>query len=156
MPPLTCGYDPNRDPTNAASPATSAATATATGAVRVNRGDGRSSKAVFLVTVPIAFGPFELSRSTYKLLARHLGMSLESVSHWALCVVDRRPDDGEGDSHPSYCYDLMSDHLTPMHALGRNYFRVYEITPEFIETWTSCYYVGETTKSHDVIQQLGE
>ncbi len=136
-----------------------------------------SSKAVFLVTMPISFGCFELSRNTYRLLARHLGMSLNSVCHWALCVVDRciggisgggpgqdttaTPSSSSSSSSSSppsssYCYDLMSDQLAPIHALGRNYFRVAEITPAFIENWTSCYYVGETTKSHEVIQQLGE
>lgn len=109
--------------------------------------DGPSSRAVFLVTMPIAFGALELSMSTYKLLAKHVGMSLDSVSHWAVCVVDR----GFG---PSYCYDLMSDQMM-LNALGKNYFRVNEVTPELVRTWNSCYYVGETTKSHNEIQELG-
>ncbi len=109
---------------------------------------GGSSKAVFLVTMPISFGAIELSRNTYRLLAKHVGMSLNSVSHWAVCVVDR------GLAQPSYCYDLMSDQMA-LNALGKNYFRVIEITPAFIATWSSCYYVGETTKSHDEIQDLG-
>ncbi|RYO80746.1 hypothetical protein DL762_007494 [Monosporascus cannonballus] len=110
---------------------------------------GATHKAVFLVTVPIAFGRFELSRSTYRLLARYIGMSLDGVSHWALCVVDRTP------LGPTYCYDLMSDQIA-LNALGRNQFRVAEVTPDAIHAWSSCYYVGETTKSHEVIQQLGE
>ncbi|KAI1143858.1 hypothetical protein F5Y05DRAFT_362828 [Hypoxylon sp. FL0543] len=104
-------------------------------------------RAVFLVTIPIEFGVFELSKKTYKLLAKHVGMSLNSVSHWALCVIDRGPN-------PSYCYDLMSDQMA-LNAIGKNYFRVAEITPAFVETWSSCYYVGETTRSHEEIQQLG-
>ncbi|XXH05068.1 hypothetical protein Hte_011492 [Hypoxylon texense] len=104
-------------------------------------------RAVFLVTIPIHFGAFELSKTSYKLLARHVGMSQNSVSHWALCVVDRS-------FNPSYCYDLMSDQMA-LNALGKNYFRVAEITPEFIETWSSCYYVGETTKTHEEIRDLG-
>lgn len=107
-------------------------------------------KAVFLVTVPIAFGRFELTQSTHRLLTRHLGMTLNSISHWALCVIDRVLD------RPSYSYDLMSDQLAPLNALGKNQFRVNEVTPDYIRTWTACYYVGETTKSHEVIQQLGE
>ncbi|KAI1393728.1 uncharacterized protein F4822DRAFT_22309 [Hypoxylon trugodes] len=106
-----------------------------------------SHRAVFLVTKPIEFGKFELSRNTYELLAKHVGMTLNSVSHWALCVIDRS-------FHPSYCYDLMSDQLA-LTALGKNYFRVAEINAAFIETWSSCYYVGETTKSHQEIQELG-
>ncbi|KAI0007471.1 hypothetical protein F4779DRAFT_591821 [Xylariaceae sp. FL0662B] len=105
------------------------------------------NRAVLLVTVPIEFGKFELSKRTYKLLARHVGMSLNSVSHWALCVIDR----GFG---ICYCYDLMSDDMA-LTAIGKNYFRVAEITPGYIETWSSCYYVGETTKSHEEVQELG-
>ena len=104
-------------------------------------------KAVFLVTIPIAFGRFKLSEKAYDILAKHVGMSLGSVSHWALCVVDRSLG-------PSYCYDLMSDRLE-LTALGKNYFRVVEITQESIPTWNSCYYVGETTRSHAEIQDLG-
>ncbi|KAI1457700.1 hypothetical protein F4805DRAFT_427881 [Annulohypoxylon moriforme] len=106
-----------------------------------------SHKAVFLVTIPIEFGVFELSKNSYNLLAKHVGMSLNSVSHWALCVIDRG-------FNPSYCYDLMSDQLA-LNALGKNYFRVAEIVAAYIETWSSCYYVGETTKSHQEIQELG-
>ncbi|KAI1484154.1 hypothetical protein F4774DRAFT_364953 [Daldinia eschscholtzii] len=104
-------------------------------------------KAVYLITTPIEFGKFQLSKNTYKLLAKHVGMSQNSVSHWALCVIDRS-------FNPSYCYDLMSDQLA-LNTLGKNYFRVTEITPEFIQKWTSCYYMGETTKSHEEIQAIG-
>lgn len=105
-------------------------------------------RAVFLITTPIAFGKLELSRKTYDLLAKHVGMSLNSVSHWAVVVVDR----GLG---PTYTYDLMSDQLK-VQMLMNNYFRVYEATEEFIATWSSCYYVGETTKSHEEIRWLGK
>ncbi|KAI5863137.1 hypothetical protein GGS23DRAFT_568454 [Durotheca rogersii] len=104
-------------------------------------------RAVFLVTIPIEFGIFELSKNSYNLLAKHVGMSRNSVSHWALCVVDRS-------FNPSYSYDLMSDQLA-LNALGKNQFRVAEVTPAYVETWTSCYYLGETTKSHDEIRALG-
>lgn len=105
-------------------------------------------RAVFLVTIPISFGSFELSARTYKLLARHVGMTMNSVSHWAVGVVDR----GLG---CCYCYDLMSDRME-LTAIGKNYFRVAEITPEFVLSWSSCYYIGETTKSHEEVQELGE
>lgn len=106
-----------------------------------------TTKAVFLVTTPIAFGKFELSERSYKLLARHVGMSLDSVSHWAVCVVDR----GLG---ACWCYDLMSDRLE-LSMLGRNYFRVYEVEGEGVGAWSSCYYVGETRKTHEEIQEAG-
>ncbi|KAK7413949.1 hypothetical protein QQX98_007132 [Neonectria punicea] len=109
--------------------------------------DNTNHRAVFLVTVPISFGKFELSEKTYTLLARHVGMSLDSVSHWAVCVIDRGLE-------TCYCYDLMSDRME-LTALGKNYFRVAEITSAFVESWSSCYYVGETTKSHTEIQELG-
>ncbi|KAG5771618.1 hypothetical protein H9Q72_001924 [Fusarium xylarioides] len=37
-----------------------------------------TQRAVFLVTTPISFGVLEVSQSSYKLLARHVGMSLNS------------------------------------------------------------------------------
>ena len=49
----------------------------------------------------------------------------------------------------------MSDQLV-LNMIGKSYFRVYEATPEFFEASTSCYYVGETTKTHEEIQQLGK
>ncbi|KAF7552064.1 hypothetical protein G7Z17_g4587 [Cylindrodendrum hubeiense] len=109
--------------------------------------ENTNHRAVFLVTVPISFGKFELSEKTYTLLAKHIGMSLDSVSHWAVCVIDRGLE-------ACYCYDLMSDRME-IAMLGKNYFRVYEISTEFVNTWSSCYYVGETTKTHTEIQQLG-
>jgi len=105
-------------------------------------------RAVFLITTPIAFGRIELSRKTYDLLAKHFGMSMNSISHWAVVVVDR----GLG---PTFAYDLMSDQLK-VQMLMNNYFRVYEVTEEFISSWSSCYYVGETTMAHESIQRLGE
>ncbi|KAI0106531.1 hypothetical protein GGR51DRAFT_518004 [Nemania sp. FL0031] len=104
-------------------------------------------RAVILATVPIVYGHFDVSRRSYHLLAKHVGMSLNSVSHWAICVVDR----GLG---TCWCYDLMSDQLS-LAMLGKSYLRVYEATAEFIASWTSAYYVGETTKSHEEIQELG-
>jgi hypothetical protein len=106
------------------------------------------SRAVFLITTPIAFGRLELSRTTYDLLAKHVGMSMNSVSHWAVVVVDRSLG-------PTYTYDLMSDQLK-VQMLMNNYFRVYEASEEFIASWSSCYYVGETLKSHEEIQYLGK
>ncbi|KAI0017398.1 hypothetical protein F4780DRAFT_782371 [Xylariomycetidae sp. FL0641] len=109
--------------------------------------DAPRRRAVFLVTMPISFGPFELTKQSYQLLARRVGMSLSSVSHWALCVVDRGPG-------PCWCYDLMSDQLAPG-MLGKNVFRHYRLTVELVATWNSCYYVGETTRSHEEIVALG-
>ncbi|KAH6658065.1 hypothetical protein BKA67DRAFT_557072 [Truncatella angustata] len=106
-----------------------------------------TQKAVFLVTIPIAFGRFKLSHNAYSLLARHVGMSMDAVSHWAIAVIDRT-------LAPSYFYELMSDDLA-LNALMRNQFRFEEITSEYITSWTSCYYIGETTQSHEQILQLG-
>lgn len=75
-------------------------------------------------------------------------MTMNSVSHWAVVVVDRSLG-------PTYTYDLMSDQLK-VQMLMSNYFRVYEATEEFIATWSSCYYVGETLKPHEEIQYLGK
>jgi hypothetical protein len=106
-------------------------------------------RAVFIVTTPIEFGErVKLSHAVHRLVARHAGMSMDSVSHWALCVVDR----GAG---PSYCYDLMSDQLA-LNTLGNNYFRAYGVDVEAVGRWNSCFYVGETRRSHEEIQQVGE
>jgi hypothetical protein len=109
---------------------------------------GAPHKAVFLVTTPISFGMIKLSKGTYNLLAKHVGMSMNSVSHWLVVVIDR----GLG---PCYYYELMSDNMAP-NALGKNYFRSGEISPRFIEKWSSCYFVGETTKPHEEIEMLGK
>lgn len=107
-----------------------------------------SHRAVLLVTTPIEFGPIELSKQSYRLLARHVGMSMNSICHWALCVIDR----GVGGS---WAYDLMSDRLE-LNMIGKNVFRVNEVTPEYVQTWSSAYYVGETTKTHDEVKMLGQ
>ncbi|KAJ2998449.1 hypothetical protein NUW58_g314 [Xylaria curta] len=104
-------------------------------------------RAVILTTAPIVYGHFDVSRRSYNLLAKHVGMSLNSVSHWAICVVDR----GFG---ACWCYDLMSDQVS-LSMLGKSYLRVYEATADLVATWTSAYYVGETTKTHEKIQELG-
>lgn len=105
-------------------------------------------RAVILATVPIVYGHFDLSKRSYQWLAKHVGMSLNSVSHWAICVVDR----GFG---VCWCYDLMSDQLS-LNMLGKSYLRVYEATEELVVSWTSAYYIGETTKTHEEIQKLGK
>ncbi|TGJ79514.1 hypothetical protein E0Z10_g9251 [Xylaria hypoxylon] len=104
-------------------------------------------RAVILATAPIVYGQFDVSQRSYHLLAKHVGMSLSSVSHWAICVIDR----GFG---ACWCYDLMSDQLS-LTMLGKSYLRVYEATAELVANWTSAYYVGETTKTHEDIQELG-
>lgn len=104
-------------------------------------------RAVILATVPIVYGHFDVSQRSYHLLAKHVGMSLNSVSHWAICVVDRG-------FATCWCYDLMSDQLS-LSMLGKSYLRVYEANAEIVASWTSAYYVGETTKAHEAIQELG-
>ncbi|ETS75340.1 hypothetical protein PFICI_12284 [Pestalotiopsis fici W106-1] len=105
-------------------------------------------KAVFLVTIPITFGRFKLSKNSYSLLAKlSPAASIDGVNHWALAVIDRG-------LNPCFFYELMSDDLA-INALGKNQFRFDEVTPDFIETWTSCYYVGETIKTHEQIEKMG-
>ncbi|KAI0432519.1 hypothetical protein F5Y09DRAFT_301601 [Xylaria sp. FL1042] len=95
-------------------------------------------RAVILATVPIVYGHFDLSQRFYQLLAKHMGMGLNSVSYWAICVVDR----GFG---PCWCYDLMSDQLS-LSMLAKSYLRIYEATAELVATWTSEYWVGRRRK----------
>ncbi|KAB5559987.1 hypothetical protein GE09DRAFT_1115182 [Coniochaeta sp. 2T2.1] len=108
-----------------------------------------STKAVLLVMTPIQLGTVQLSKNVHGMLAKHVGMSLDSVSHLGLIVVDRSM------CETNYCYELMSDQKT-LNMLGKNYARSEEITAEMVEAWKCCYYVGETTRSHDEVQNLGE
>jgi len=106
------------------------------------------TKAVLLVMNPIQLGTVQLSRSIHSMLGKHVGMSLDSVSHWALIVVDRSL------CETNYCYELMSDEKTLI-MLGKNVARSNELTAAMTESWKCCYYVGETTRSHSDIQNLG-
>ncbi|KAH8907782.1 hypothetical protein BR93DRAFT_566181 [Coniochaeta sp. PMI_546] len=106
-----------------------------------------TTKAVLLVMTPIQLGTVQLSENIHGMLAKHVGMSLDSVSHWGLIVVDRSL------CETNYCYELMSDQKT-LNMLGKNYARSEEITAEMITTWKCCYYVGETTRSHSDILNL--
>lgn len=38
----------------------------------------------------------------------------------------------------------------------KNYPRCFPVTEEMVESWTSCSYVGETTRTHDQILDIGE
>ncbi|KAJ9133505.1 hypothetical protein NKR19_g9026 [Coniochaeta hoffmannii] len=105
------------------------------------------TKAVLLVMNPIQLGTVQLSRSIHSMLGKHVGMSLDSVSHWALIVVDRSL------CETNYCYELMSDEKT-LSMLGKNVARSNELTAAMTESWKCCYYVGETTRSHSDIQNL--
>lgn len=60
------------------------------------------TSAVLVATSPIDINGIKVTKLASKLLMKHTGLSLDSLSHWALVVVDR------GDA-VSYLYDLMSD-----------------------------------------------
>lgn len=60
------------------------------------------TSAVLVATSPIDINGIKVTKLASKVLAKHAGLSLDSLSHWALVVVDR----GDG---VSYLYDLMSD-----------------------------------------------
>lgn len=57
-----------------------------------------------------------MTRLASKLLMKSAGLSLDSLSHWALVAVDR----GEG---TCYLYDLMSDQMLPTTKIMKNYRR---------------------------------
>lgn len=90
-----------------------------------------------------------MTRLASKLLAKHAALSLDSLSHWALVVVDR----GEG---TCYLYDLMSDQMLPTTKIMRNYPRCFPVTEQMVESWTGASYIGETTRSHDEILEMGK
>lgn len=60
------------------------------------------TSAVLVATSAIDINGIKVTKLASKVLAKHAGLSLDSLSHWALVVVDR----GDG---ASYLYDLMSD-----------------------------------------------
>lgn len=60
------------------------------------------TSAVLVVTSPIDINGIKVTKLAAKILLKHTDLSLDSLSHWALVVVDR----GDG---VSYLYDLMSD-----------------------------------------------
>jgi hypothetical protein len=56
------------------------------------------------------------------------GLSLDSLSHWALVTVDR----GEG---TCYLYDLMSDQMLPTTKIMKNYRMHYIIHSVSLEAF---------------------
>lgn len=60
------------------------------------------TSAVLVATSEIDINGIQVTKLASKVLAKHGGLSLDSLSHWALVVVDR----GDG---VCYLYDLMSD-----------------------------------------------
>lgn len=60
------------------------------------------TSAVLVATSPIDINGIKVTKLAAKILLKHTDLSLDSLSHWALVVVDR------GDA-VSYLYDLMSD-----------------------------------------------
>lgn len=126
------------------------------------------TSAVLVATSAIDINGIKVTKLASKVLAKHAGLSLDSLSHWALVVVDR----GDG---VSYLYDLMSDRefhshlpllwsltnsrlleMLPTTKIMRNYPRCFPVTNEMIQSWTSLSYIGETTRTHDEILEMGK
>lgn len=107
------------------------------------------SQAVLVVTSNIDINGIKVTKVASKILSKHAGLSLDSLSHWALVVVDR------GDK-TCYLYDLMSDQMLPTVKIMKNYPRCFPVTEEMVRTWTGCSYIGETTKEHNDILELGK
>lgn len=75
------------------------------------------TRAVLVVTSAIDINGIKVTKLASKLLMKSAGLSLDSLSHWALVAVDR----GEG---TCYLYDLMSDQMLPTTKIMKNY-RMY-------------------------------
>lgn len=104
---------------------------------------------MLVVTSAIDINGIQVTRLASKLLMKSAGLSLDSLSHWALVAVDR----GEG---TCYLYDLMSDQLLPTTKLMKNYPRCFPVTEEMVQTWTGASYIGETTRKHEEILEIGK
>lgn len=72
------------------------------------------TRAVLVATSAIDINGIQVTRLASKLLMKSAGLSLDSLSHWALVTVDR----GEG---TCYLYDLMSDQMLPTTKIMKNY-----------------------------------
>ncbi|KAK7712951.1 hypothetical protein SLS64_001441 [Diaporthe eres] len=72
------------------------------------------TSAVLVVTSAIDINGIKVTKLASKLLMKSAGLSLDSLSHWALVAVDR----GEG---TCYLYDLMSDQMLPTTKIMKNY-----------------------------------
>ncbi|ROW08022.1 hypothetical protein VPNG_06061 [Cytospora leucostoma] len=107
------------------------------------------TSAVLVITSAIDINGIQVTKLASKVLAKHAGLSLDSLSHWALVIVDR----GDG---TCYLYDLMSDQMLPTTKLMKNYPRCFPVTQQMVESWTGASYIGETTKGHDEILDLAE
>lgn len=46
--------------------------------------------------------------------------------------------------------------MLPTTKLMKNYPRCFPVTEQMVESWTGCSYIGETTRTHDEILELGE
>jgi hypothetical protein len=72
------------------------------------------TRAVLVATSAIDINGIQVTKLASKLLMKSAGLSLDSLSHWALVTVDR----GEG---TCYLYDLMSDQMLPTTKIMKNY-----------------------------------
>lgn len=48
------------------------------------------------------------------------------------------------------------EEMLPTTKIMKNYPRCFPVTEEMTQTWTGCSYIGETTRTHDQILELGE
>lgn len=46
--------------------------------------------------------------------------------------------------------------MLPTTKIMKNYPRCFPVTEQMVESWTGCSYIGETTRTHDQILDLGE
>jgi len=105
------------------------------------------TRAVIVVTSEIDINGIKVTKLASKILMKRAGLSLDSLSHWALVAVDR----GDG---PCFLYDLMSDQMLPTTKIMKNYPRCFPVTEEMVQSWTGASYIGETTRSHNEILEL--
>lgn len=46
--------------------------------------------------------------------------------------------------------------MLPTTKIMKNYPRCFPVTEEMVNSWSSLSYIGETTRSHDEILELGQ
>lgn len=52
--------------------------------------------------------------------------------------------------------DIDNTEMLPTTKIMKNYPRCFPVTEEMVESWTSCSYIGETTRNHDEILNIGK
>lgn len=69
------------------------------------------------------------------------------------CKISRRP---RGFVSSLVIADIRFSEMLPTVKIMKNYPRCFPVTEAMVQSWRSCSYIGETTRTHDEILELCE